>query len=795
MPLPMRQMGKVGSSPSCLPVPMRPCTAAQAHAGLGLGRLLPSRTSLIQPAVNGSYSSSSSSSSSIRAAESRREKFASRVKCHSSTPDAAMPPHKDETFLEAVQNAYGRFTGLAGKFMPMVCLFFFLSFVNTILDSLKDTLVITASGGGAQVIPYLTVYAVLPSSVIFLVAYSFASQRLTRGQLFNAIVAVFMSFFAAFAFIMYPNHELLHPHGAADALSQILPNGVEGLVGMIRNWTFTLFFCISELWGDVCLGLLFWGLANDITSLSDAGLMYPLFGLGANLAQALAGSVLKFFSNFSHGMGTGGGASFCQEVQGLMCVVMLFSAAALTLHSVIDRNHRRALLRERQERKAEEKRLKEKLKAEGFSTEQLRLRLEVQAALQGETSSGSEEDDDDAQQAQQRDRQASHSSASAGPSSASQRVPASSSSNSNGMGSNAGSPEAASTAPDEGQQKQQGKKGKQQRKPKASVMEIFGVLAASTPIRCLTIMSLAQGLCTNLMEFAWKSHIGLLFPGPKEFTAFMGDVSMWQGLVTGLLMIATPAMFDKMGWAGVASATPSILLWGGVAFFATCIAYQLGFAGHAAEVAASLASGAAANGSAGASAAAEAAGANSMGGLMLRGLVFGGALLYVFSKSAKFSLFKPAEEMVYISLDEEGRTKGKAAIDVVGTQAGKSGGSVLQQVLLLATGGAIGSILPIMFGFYFTMANGWLKSVQVLSKFANYGHTSSVHESIGVLGSMEEEELRASHPSAHSTPESSMDEEEEGTQGLGLNGRHHSNNGTTDPQDNPSQLQPSQQPR
>ena len=60
---------------------------------------------------------------------------------------------------------------------------------------------------------------------------------------------------------------------------------------------------------------------------------------------------------------------------------------------------------------------------------------------------------------------------------------------------------------------------------------------------------------------------------------------MWQGLVTGCLMIATPAMFDKMGWAGVASATPSILLWGGVAFFATCIAYQLGFASHAADMA------------------------------------------------------------------------------------------------------------------------------------------------------------------------------------------------------------------
>jgi ATP/ADP translocase len=41
---------------------------------------------------------------------------------------------------------------------------------------------------------------------------------------------------------------------------------------------------------------------------------------------------------------------------------------------------------------------------------------------------------------------------------------------------------------------------------------------------------------------------------------------------------------------------------------------------------------------------------------------------------------------VYISLDEEGRTKGKAAIDVVGSQAGKSGGSVLQQVCISIVG-------------------------------------------------------------------------------------------------------------
>jgi len=74
-----------------------------------------------------------------------------------------------------------RVSGLWRRFVPMLSLFFVLAFSNTILDSLKDTLVITAAGGGASVVPFLTVYAVLPASLLFLVAYSWASQRMSRA--------------------------------------------------------------------------------------------------------------------------------------------------------------------------------------------------------------------------------------------------------------------------------------------------------------------------------------------------------------------------------------------------------------------------------------------------------------------------------------------------------------------------------------------------------------------------------------------------------------------------------------
>lgn len=72
-----------------------------------------------------------------------------------------------------------------------------------------------------QVIPYLTVYAVLPSSLLFLLVYSIASQHMTRAKLFDMIVGVFMLFFALFGLVLYPNHNMLHPHAAADALSQV----------------------------------------------------------------------------------------------------------------------------------------------------------------------------------------------------------------------------------------------------------------------------------------------------------------------------------------------------------------------------------------------------------------------------------------------------------------------------------------------------------------------------------------------------------------------------------------------
>lgn len=181
------------------------------------------------------------------------------------------------------------------KLLPMFFMFFCISFNYTILRDTKDTLIVTAAG--AEAIPFLKSFGVVPAAILFMVVYAKLSNILSRENLFYVTLAPFVVFFGLFAFVMYPARDALMPTASAEALKAYLPGGWVGLAAAYHNWMYSIFYILAELWGSVVLSLLFWGFANHITRVSEAKRFYSLFGLGANIALLASGPAIIYVSD------------------------------------------------------------------------------------------------------------------------------------------------------------------------------------------------------------------------------------------------------------------------------------------------------------------------------------------------------------------------------------------------------------------------------------------------------------------------------------------------------------------
>ncbi len=196
------------------------------------------------------------------------------------------------------------------------------------LTHIKDVLVVTAPGSGAEIIPFLKTWINLPSAITFTILFAKMSSVLSAETCFYVIMTVFLVFFMTFAFVVYPNVGALHPHGVclytvgsvsiycalliryttthphtsppthtalADRLLAAYPRAAIP-IAILRNWTFAVFYVFAELWGSVVTGLLYWGTANTVCSVQEAQIFYPLFGLGANVSLVVAGAAASWFT-------------------------------------------------------------------------------------------------------------------------------------------------------------------------------------------------------------------------------------------------------------------------------------------------------------------------------------------------------------------------------------------------------------------------------------------------------------------------------------------------------------------
>ena len=186
------------------------------------------------------------------------------------------------------------------KFIPTLLIFFLIGFNYTLLRATKDALVVTAPSSGAEALPFLKVWAVVPFAFLFTFIFTRVSNHMKRERIFYVMLSIFIAFFLFFTFVLYPFQDKLHPHDLCDRIQSMLPLGFQGFVALFRNWTFTLFYVMSEMWSTIIMTVLAWGFANDVTSVNEAKRYYGLLGISINLSGIVAGSVATNLSQLSY---------------------------------------------------------------------------------------------------------------------------------------------------------------------------------------------------------------------------------------------------------------------------------------------------------------------------------------------------------------------------------------------------------------------------------------------------------------------------------------------------------------
>jgi len=195
--------------------------------------------------------------------------------------------------------------------------------------------------------------------------------------------------------------------------------------------------------------------------------------------------------------------------------------------------------------------------------------------------------------------------------------------------------------------------------------------------RVHNLSSLVYRLSINFTEILWKSLVKKQYPDPLDYQRFMGNFSSAVGVSTFVVIFFGVHVIRLLGWKVGAMATPAIMAGLAVPFF-SCILMGL----------------------------------DSPARLSIA--VLFGTIQSLLSKTAKYALFDPTTQMAYIPLDDESKVKGKAAIDVLGSRIGKSGGSLIQQGLVFVFGNMINAA-PVVAVIYYTVLLLWMNAANTLS--------------------------------------------------------------------------------
>lgn len=173
------------------------------------------------------------------------------------------------------------------KFIPMSAFMFCVLFSQNVLRILKDSIVIAEIS--AEVTSFAKVYCVTPAAAIFVIVYAKMVNSYSYERIHNYLLAFFVIFFVFFSFLIYPNAASFHMDPARMEELMMLHPHLKWYIALVGNWSYILFYVLSELWPNIFYMLLFWQFANEITTTEEAGRFYTLFSLVGNSSLIIVG--------------------------------------------------------------------------------------------------------------------------------------------------------------------------------------------------------------------------------------------------------------------------------------------------------------------------------------------------------------------------------------------------------------------------------------------------------------------------------------------------------------------------
>lgn len=475
-------------------------------------------------------------------------------------------------------------------FVPMALMMFCVLFNFGALRSVKDSLVVP--GIGAEVISFLKLWLVLPSTVIFTLIYVKLSNILSSEHLFYFIVSLFLGFFILFTYILYPNQALYHP--SLETIWQLveLYPYFKWFFLIGGKWSYAIMYVACELWSAVVINLLFWQYANSIFDTQSARRFYPILGMIGNLGLIMAGSVLVTFSDVSSVFDSDILINYASDVdyqcnmvlKPIMRTIIAAGLVAMILYRYINRY----VLR----------------------------------------------------------------------------------SNNGNIGDINSSLSYVKIGA----------------KTRLSVLESVKLVLSSKYIGHIVLLIICYGLLINILEGPWKAKVSELYPNTVDYINFMGKFNIWMGISCVFFALVGSNILRKCSWLMAALITPCMLSCTGIVFFIFVIyANDLNFFG------------------------------DQVNPIYLAVLI--GAIQNILSKSTKYSLFDSTKEMTYIPLSLELKSKGKAAVEVIGLKFGKSLGAFSQVFMFILMPSAnFDSLIVYLMIIFVLILTIWIWNIRALNR-------------------------------------------------------------------------------